>query len=321
MNRIGVLTSGGDAPGMNACIRAIVRSASAAGIEVMGIMRGYDGLISNDMSVVGPRDVSNTIQAGGSFLESSRCPEFETVEGRKQAHENMIANGIEGLIVIGGDGTFRGAEAMQEEHDVAIVGVPGTIDNDVWGSDYTIGFDSAVNCAVDAIDRIKDTARTFRRVFFIEVMGKENGYIALVSGVAGGAEGIFVPEVPDDIDAMCAHLEEGHRIGKKSAIIVVSEHRKPGYSFELADIVARKTGFETRVCVLGHLQRGGKPTAADRILASELGAQAVLALAKGQKGVMVGIVGGDVMLTPFRDTFDRKKPLNARIKALVPMLS
>lgn len=321
MKRIGVLTSGGDAPGMNACIRAVVRTAVANGIEVLGIKRGYAGLISGDTAPLSRGDVSNIIHTGGSILESSRCAEFETAEGRKQAIENLDKGKIEGLILIGGDGTFRGGALLAQESTVNILGVPGTIDNDVCGTDFTIGFDTAVNCAIDAIDRIRDTARTFRRIFFVEVMGHHTGFIALQSGVAGGVEGLIIPEAPQDIGALCSHLQEGYRLGKKSAIVVVAETRRPGYSFQLAQEVSNRTGFESRVCVLGHLQRGGRPTAADRILASELGSAAVQALANGIKGQMVGEVEGKIIYTPLRDTWEKQKELKHSLRQLVQVLS
>ncbi len=310
MKRIGLLTSGGDAPGMNACIRAAVRTAIGYGIEIVGIRRGYTGLITNEMQALTRNDISNIIHTGGSILESSRCPEFETFAGRKQAIENLVKNRIEGLILIGGDGTFRGGTRLVEECTISIIGIPGTIDNDVYGTDFTIGFDTAVNCAIEAIDRIRDTARTFERAFFVEVMGHHTGFIALQAGIAGGADSLVIPENQLNIEEICQKLQEGRRLGKKSAIVVVAETEKPGFSFQLAQTVTEKTGFETRVCVLGHVQRGGNPTVNDRILGTELGATAVQALAGGIKGHMVGIVGGTVTYTPLRDTYEKKKELN-----------
>jgi 6-phosphofructokinase 1 len=320
MKRIGILTSGGDAPGMNACIRAAVRTAASIGGEIIGIKRGYTGLITNDVLPLSRNDVSNIIHAGGSILESSRCPDFEKVEGRKRAIENLALSNIEGLILIGGDGTFRGGALLAEESAINIIGIPGTIDNDVYGTDFTIGFDTAVNCAIEAIDRIRDTARTFERVFFIEVMGHHTGHIALQSGTAGGADSLVIPENPLDVEDICQRLQEGHRLGKKSAIVVVAEAEKPGFSYQIAQEVTKSTGFESRVCVLGHVQRGGSPTAADRVLGTELGATAVQALVNGTKGKMVGVVGGNIVYTPLRDTWEKKKELNPRLKQLVQLL-
>jgi 6-phosphofructokinase 1 len=320
VNRIGILTSGGDAPGMNACIRAAVRTAIAGGVEIIGVKRGYTGLITGEMSPLTRDDVSNIIHTGGSILESSRCAEFETQEGRKKAVANLLRQKIEGLLVVGGDGTFRGGALLAEESTIAIVGVPCTIDNDVYGTDFTTGFDTAVNCAIDAIDRIRDTARTFERVFFVEVMGHHTGFIALQAGVAGGADSLVIPEDPPDTEVICRRLKEGHRLGKKSAIVVVAEAQEPGVSYRIAGEVAARTGFETRVCVLGHVQRGGSPTANDRILGSELGALAVKALLDGRKGEMVGIVGGKITYTPLKDTWEKKKELNSELRQLVKTL-
>jgi 6-phosphofructokinase 1 len=321
MEKVGVLTSGGDAPGMNAVIRAIVRTAITHGIEVIGIKRGYAGLINGEMNPLSRHDVSNIIGLGGSILESTRSAEFETPEGRKKAIANLIKNEIEGLIIIGGDGTFRGGTLLAEESELCILGVPSTIDNDVYGTDFTIGFDTAVSCAVEAIDRIRDTARTFERVFFLEVMGHHTGFIALRSAVAGGAEGLVIPEVPLNIDAICQKLKEGYQRGKKSAVVVVAEAQKPGNSFQISQEVSRKTGFEIRVCVLGHLQRGGSPTVTDRILGSDLGAAAVEALVNGIRGQIVGQVGGKLVYTPIKDTWGKKKDLNPRLEQLIDILS
>jgi 6-phosphofructokinase 1 len=320
VQKIGILTSGGDAPGMNACIRAAVRAATASGIEIMGIRRGYAGLINGDLSPLSRSDVSNIIHTGGSILESSRCADFKTVEGRKRAIENLAKSEVEGLILIGGDGTFRGGTLLAEESTINIIGVPGTIDNDVYGTDFTIGFDTAVNCAIEAIDRIRDTARTFERVFFVEVMGHHTGFIALQAGMAGGADSLVIPEDPLDVEDICQRLQEGHRLGKKSAIVVVTEAEKPGFSYQIAQEVTKRTGFESRVCVLGHVQRGGSPTASDRILGTELGTTAVQALADGRKGKMVGIVRGNITYTPLRDTWGKKKELNRRLRQLVQLL-
>ncbi|WP_126214058.1 6-phosphofructokinase, partial [Thermus scotoductus] len=275
MKRIGVFTSGGDAPGMNAAIRAVVRQAYALGLEVIGIRRGYAGMILGEMVPLGVRDVANILQRGGTVLLTARSQEFLTEEGRAKAAEKLKAAGIEGLVAIGGDGTFRGAMRLLEEHKVPVVGVPGTIDNDLYGTDYTIGFDTAVNTALEAIDRIRDTAASHERVFFIEVMGRSSGFIALDVGLAGGAEVIAVPEEPVDPKTIAEGLMESLRRGKSSSIVVVAEGAYPGGAAGLLAAIQEHVRVEARVTVLGHIQRGGSPTAKDRILASRLGAAAV----------------------------------------------
>ncbi|WP_253724416.1 6-phosphofructokinase, partial [Thermus scotoductus] len=272
MKRIGVFTSGGDAPGMNAAIRAVVRQAYALGLEVIGIRRGYAGMILGEMVPLGVRDVANILQRGGTVLLTARSQEFLTEEGRAKAAEKLKAAGIEGLVAIGGDGTFRGAMRLLEEHKVPVVGVPGTIDNDLYGTDYTIGFDTAVNTALEAIDRIRDTAASHERVFFIEVMGRSSGFIALDVGLAGGAEVIAVPEEPVDPKTIAEGLMESLRRGKSSSIVVVAEGAYPGGAAGLLAAIQEHVRVEARVTVLGHIQRGGSPTAKDRILASRLGA-------------------------------------------------
>jgi len=316
MKRIGVLTSGGDAPGMNACIRATVRTAMASGLEVVGIRRGYAGLLRGDMTLLDRRAVSNIIHLGGTILGTGRCDEFKTSEGRALAIRNIRQSGIDAIIAIGGDGTFRGGSILAEESDISIVGVPGTIDNDVYGTDYSIGFDTAVNCALQAIDRIRDTALSHERLFFIEVMGRDTGFIALESGIAGGAEELLIPEYSTSTDSFCRHLQESFRWGKKSAIVVVAEGEQPGETFRIAQAVREKTGLESRVCILGHVQRGGTPTALDRILATKLGMHAVLALQDGRSGVMVGEIKGDVTYTPLRDTWETRKPMDINLHSL-----
>ncbi|RTH04063.1 6-phosphofructokinase, partial [Thermus scotoductus] len=270
MKRIGVFTSGGDAPGMNAAIRAVVRQAYALGLEVIGIRRGYAGMILGEMVPLGVRDVANILQRGGTVLLTARSQEFLTKEGRAKAAEKLKAAGIEGLVAIGGDGTFRGAMRLLEEHKVPVVGVPGTIDNDLFGTDYTIGFDTAVNTALEAIDRIRDTAASHERVFFIEVMGRSSGFIALDVGLAGGAEVIAVPEEPVDPKTIAEGLMESLRRGKSSSIVVVAEGAYPGGAAGLLAAIQEHVRVEARVTVLGHIQRGGSPTAKDRILASRL---------------------------------------------------
>jgi 6-phosphofructokinase 1 len=320
MKRIGILTSGGDAPGMNACIRAVVRTALSSGLEIFGIRRGYCGLIAGDMAPMNRRAVSNIIHQGGTILETARAPEFKTDDGRAKAIQALKQEGIDGLILIGGDGTFRGGTLLSEESNIDIVGVPGTIDNDIYGTDYTIGFDTAINTALEAIDRIRDTARSHERLFFVEVMGHHTGFIALESGIAGGAEELFIPEVPLGVDELCSRLEKSFEQGKKSAIVVVAEADQPGDSFRIAKEVKDKAGFNSRVCVLGHIQRGGSPTARDRILASRLGVAAVQALVAGKTGCMVGEVNGEIAYTALQDTWQKHKLLNKGLQELATLL-
>lgn len=321
MKRIGVLTSGGDAPGMNACIRAIVRAALANNLEVIGVRRGYRGLIRGDICTLGRREVANIIHQGGTILGTARCEEFRTAEGRQLAIKALEQAGVDGLILIGGDGTFRGATAMSTECNIKCIGIPGTIDNDVYGTDYSIGFDSAVNCALQAIDHIRDTAQSHERLFFVEVMGHHTGFIALESGLAGGAEELLIPEIPLSLDDLCSRLDKDFRGDKKSAIVVVAEADQPGYSFQIAQQVKDRVGFDSRVCVLGHIQRGGSPTARDRVLASTLGVAAVQALLTNRNCDMVGEIGGKLAYTPLKYTWDKKKQLNTDLKRLAILLS
>jgi 6-phosphofructokinase 1 len=321
MKRIGILTSGGDAPGMNACIRAAVRAAVAADVEVLGVRRGYNGLIRNEMAMLGRESVANIIQRGGTILETSRCPEFRTPEGRARAVKVLEETGITGLLLLGGDGTFRGGTLLAKECDVSIVGVPTTIDNDVYGTDYTVGFDTAINTALEAIDRIRDTALSHERLFFVEVMGHHTGFIALESGIAGGAEELIIPEASLSSEELCAKLNEAFTAGKRSAIVVVAEAEQPGYSFQIAQEVKKRVNLESRVCILGHVQRGGSPTARDRVLASSLGAAAVDAFLSGKNGYMVGEINNQIIHTPLRETWEKKKPLSARHRELVRLLA
>jgi 6-phosphofructokinase 1 len=320
MNRIGILTSGGDAPGMNACIRAAVRTAMANNVEITGIRRGYAGLIEGDMLVLDRKSIANIIQRGGTTLETSRCPEFTTVEGRAKAIKVLEKAGIDGLVLLGGDGTFRGGALLANECNVSISGVPTTIDNDVYGTDYTVGFDTAVNTALEAIDRIRDTAVSHERLFFVEVMGHHTGFIALESGIAGGAEETIIPET-DNTDELWTRLRESFEHGKKSAIVVVAEGDQPGHTFKIAQEVKDKLKIESRVCILGHVQRGGSPTARDRVLASNLGSAAVSALLKGKSGYMVGQVKNEIVYTALADTWGKKKALNPRLEELANLLS
>jgi len=321
MKKIGILASGGDAPGMNACVRAAARAVLANGLEIFGIRWGYAGLIRGDITPLNRRAVANIIHQGGTILGTARSEEFRTKEGRAKAVEMLQDTGIEGLILIGGDGTFRGGTLLSRECGVSVVGIPATIDNDCYGTDYTIGFDTAINTALEAIDRIRDTATAHDRLFFVEVMGHHTGFIALESGIAGGVEELLIPEVPMSVDELSQRLEENFKVGKRSAIVVVAEAERPGESFRIAQEVRDRTGVESRVCILGHVQRGGAPTARDRILASRLGAAAVQALIDGMGGYMVGEINREIAYTPMKDTWEKKKSLPAGLIDLLKILS
>ena len=284
---------------MNAAIRSVVRSADARGIDVYGVERGYEGLIEGRLSFLSARRVSGILHLGGTMLGSARCERFKTVEGRADAIEHLKAQEIEGLVVIGGDGSFRGAHALSKESDVAVVGIPGTIDNDISGCDYTLGFDTAVNTALDAIDRIRDTAASHQRAFFIEVMGRSSGWIALYSAIAGGAPEVLIPERPTDIEELNKRIHEAFDMGKRYALVVVAEGDDAGGAFAVAQKCADKlTGLNHRVTTLGHVQRGGPPSMRDRILAARLGDAAVTALLDGDDRIMVGEVHRSVVRTP-----------------------
>jgi 6-phosphofructokinase 1 len=321
VRKIGVLTSGGDAPGMNACVRAVVRCAVSRKLEVVGIRRGYCGILEEDFVRLGSRSVANMIYRGGTFLETARCEEMKTEEGIRKGNEVLQREGIEGLITIGGDGTFRGAVALAEAGNVKVIGIPGTIDNDVYGTDDAIGFDTAVNTALDAIDKIRDTAGSLQRLFFVEVMGKSRGFIALEVGIAGGAEDILIPEVETKIEQLCLDIRRSFKKGKKSSIVIVAEGDEAGGAFSVAQQVWERLKLEYRVCVLGHVQRGGSPTAKDRVLASKLGAAAVTGLVKGMTGYMVGELRGRIAFTPLRETWEKKKELDSNLLRLVKVLS
>ncbi|HLY36513.1 MAG TPA: 6-phosphofructokinase [Candidatus Binatia bacterium] len=320
MRRIGLLTSGGDAPGMNAAIRAIVRHALGRSLEVVGVRRGYAGLLAGEVQPLTRAGVANIIQRGGTLLGTSRSAEFMRPEGRARAAAVLRGAGIEGLVVIGGDGTLHGATLLAEEHGVRVAGVPGTIDNDVYGTDFTIGFDTAVNTALEAIDRIRDTAASHERLFLVEVMGRTCGDIALGVGVAGGAEDVLLPESPRDLLELAAELRHSWERGKRSSIIVVSESGEQGRSFKLAEEVGRLTGLEPRVCILGHIQRGGTPMARDRILASRLGSAAVDILLDGG-GAMAAELHGAVERVPIRDSWEKRRQVPADLLALVRELA
>jgi 6-phosphofructokinase 1 len=320
IKRIGLLTSGGDAPGMNACIRAVVRTALTKGIDVMGIRRGYEGLINGDIKKMERISVSNIIHLGGTILGTSRCEEFKTKEGRKRAAENMHKYKMDALVVIGGDGSFRGAKEFSDETGIPVIGIPGSIDNDIYGTDYTIGFDTALNTALDAVDRIRDTATSHERIFYVEVMGRLSGFIALESAIAGGAETVIIPETKTNISDIAHLIEASYKKGKRSIIIIVAEGDESGNAFQIAQKVYERTKLEYRVCVLGHIQRGGRPTARDRILATKLGYYAVEGLLEGERNVMVGELKGEIAFTPLSEVISRKKVLDAKLSFLVELL-
>lgn len=319
--RIGVLTSGGDAPGMNAAIRSVVRVAAGRAFQVSGIRRGFEGLVQGELEEMTPRAVANVLQRGGTILKTSRSPEFRKPESRERARAVLEENGVSGLVAIGGDGTLHGAHELARIWSGKVVGVPATIDNDVSGSDETIGFDTALDTALDAIDKIRDTAESHERLFLVEVMGRHSGFIALGVCTAGGAEDIFIPEVATDLDACCKRLVEARKRGKVMSILIVAEGEHEGGAFALADKVKARTGFDSRVTVLGHIQRGGSPTARDRILATKLGAFAVEAISEGKSDVMVGEVAGRLVTTPLEETWTRKKALDPYLLKLIPVLA
>jgi 6-phosphofructokinase 1 len=322
MKSIGVFTSGGDAPGMNACIRSVVRNALYLGIDVYGIKYGYNGMIEGDIYKMKSYSVSNIVQRGGTILKSARSKEFMTKEGRAKAFEQLKKRGIEGLVAIGGDGTFTGANIFYEEHGIPIVGAPGTIDNDLFGSDYTIGFDTAVNTALDAIDKIRDTANSHDRVFFVEVMGRHSGYIAIHCGIGGGAELVMVPETSTTIQDVIDTLKEGRDRQKTSSIIVVAEGDEQGNAITISEKVSKVLpDLDIRVSTLGHIQRGGSPTSFDRILSSRLGMAAVEGLVNGKKNVMVGLENDKITYTSFKLAISKSKAINEELMRLVNILS
>lgn len=319
MKRIGVLTSGGDAPGMNACIRAVVRTALSKEMEILGIKRGYKGLIEGDIVKLERQSVSNIIQLGGTILHSSRSELFRTEEGRQMAFKQLEKAGIQGLIVIGGDGTFKGASVFMSEHDVPIVGIPGTIDNDLFGTDYTIGYDTAINTAMNAIDNIKDTAHSHDRLFFIEVMGRDAGFIALRTGIATGAEAVLIPETITNMEELIDTLELDKK--KNSSIVVVAEGDDAGGAFDIAKEVKSKfKHYDIRVSILGHVQRGGRPTCMERVRASRLGMEAVNTLEMGMRGVMIGQVHQDIVYTPFERAVKHHQKINPILLEMLDML-
>ncbi|HUQ65113.1 MAG TPA: 6-phosphofructokinase [Flavitalea sp.] len=322
VTKIGVLTSGGDSPGMNAATRAVVRTAIYYGLEAFGIMRGYAGMIDNDIVPLHSRSVANIIQRGGTILKTARCKEFFHPEGRKKAYDNLKKLGIDGLIIIGGDGSFKGADIFSREFDIPCIGLPGTIDKDIAGTDFTIGFDTAVNTAVEAIDKIRDTADAHDRLFIIEVMGRDAGYIALHSGIATGAENILIPERKTDVEELVHGLLEKEKRKKLVNLVVVAEGDDFGGGNEVAKIIKeRLPNADVRVCILGHIQRGGSPSCLDRLIASRMGYSAVECLMEGRHNVMVGIVNNRMSFTPLEKAVKAKQKINNEWLKIVKILA
>lgn len=322
INKIAVLTSGGDAPGMNAALRAVVRKAISEELKVYGVLRGYEGLIKGDFIPMNSKSVGNIIQLGGTILKTARSERFRTAEGRKEAYENLKNHDIDALVVIGGDGTFTGARIFIEEYNFPIVGIPGTIDNDLFGTDMTIGFDTALNTVVEAVDKIRDTAASHERIFFIEVMGRDAGFIALRSGIATGAEAVLVPEVSTDLEALHKQLTQYMAKKKTSSIIIVAEGDDAGGAFEIKEAMAKFGGeFDMKVTVLGHIQRGGSPTAYDRYLASRLGIASIDALLDDQRSVMIGMINREIVHVPFNKTIKHHKTIDQTMLDVVDVLN
>jgi len=322
LNNIGVLTSGGDSPGMNAAIRAVVRTGTFHGLGVYGIMRGYAGMIEGDIKKMDNRDVANIIQRGGTILKTARSKEFLEYTGREKAYNNLKKLGIDGLVIIGGDGSFNGAQQFSNDFDIPCIGLPGTIDKDIAGSDTTIGFDTAVNTAVQAIDKIRDTMDAHDRLFIVEVMGRDAGYIALHSGIATGAENILIPETETDMEDMICSLTEKERRKKLVNLVVVAEGGVLGGAYKVAEIIKdRIPTADIRVCVLGHIQRGGSPTCQDRLIASHMGYYAVESLLIGRKNVMVGVVNNKIYYTPLDKAVKEKQRIGQEWMKIVKILA
>ena len=319
---IGVLTSGGDAPGMNACIRAVTRSAIYNGLKVMGIYRGFEGLIHGEISELTTESVSNTIQRGGTFLKTARSQDFKTPEGRKIAYDNLVKYGIDALIVIGGNGSLTGAQILAQEYDFPIIGLPGTIDNDLYGTDSTIGYDTALNTIVECVDKIRDTATSHDRIFFVEVMGRDAGFLAQNSAIASGAEAAIIPEDQTDVDQLEQFISRGFRKSKNSSIVIVSESPKDGGAMYYANRVRNEyPQYDVMVSILGHLQRGGTPSAFDRILASRLGYASIEAIKEGQRNVLVGIHNDEVVYVPIDRAIKKDKPIDHELINILAVLS
>ena len=319
---IGILTSGGDAPGMNAAIRSVTRSAIFGGFKVKGIYRGYKGLIDDDIVEFKTQNVSNIIQQGGTILKTARCKEFTTIEGRQRAYEVIKRHGIDALVVIGGDGSLTGARQFASDFDFPIIGLPGTIDNDLYGTDHTIGYDTALNTIMWCVDRIRDTATSHERLFFIEVMGRNAGFLALNGAIATGAEAAIIPEISTEVDQLAELIQNGFRKSKNSSIVLVAESPITGGAMGLAERVRKEyPEYDVRVTILGHLQRGGSPSARDRILASRVGVGAIQALVQGQRNVMVGVRNNEVVYVPFVDAVGRRKLIDKQLIRVLDELS
>ena len=323
IKKIGFLTSGGDSPGMNAAIRSVVRSCSYYKVDCFGIHQGYQGLINNEMNKMNARSVNNIINKGGTILKSARSLEFRTKAGRKKAFENLIKSKIDSLIVIGGDGSFTGAMIFEDEFKIPIIGIPGTIDNDIYGTNYTIGYDTAINTVIDAIDKIRDTASSHNRLFFVEVMGRDAGHIALNAGIGAGAEEILIPEENLGLDRLLESLKRSEKSGKSSSIVVVAEGEKSGKNvYEIAAYVEKNLPYyEVRVSVLGHMQRGGTPTCFDRVLASRMGVYAVEKLISGNSNAMVGVIDEKMMLIPLKNAIKKNSKIDKNLIKVSDILS
>ncbi|MFW5996178.1 MAG: 6-phosphofructokinase [Halanaerobiaceae bacterium] len=331
MEKIALLTSGGDAPGMNAAIRAVVRSALYEDIEVLGVKRGYYGLMHGDFEKMDRSSVADIIHRGGTILLSARCDEFKTTEGKQKALENMKKQGVDGLIVIGGDGTLRGAQEINEELFIPTIGIPGTIDNDLGGTDYTIGFDTAMNTILDAVNNIRDTATSHERTFVVETMGRKTGVLTLMSGLAGGADSILIPEIDFDVENVCDKIEDGYAKGKLHSIVFVAEGIGESFktnrdvneskAFALGEVIKERTEMDVRVIILGHLQRGGRPTAKDRIIASQMGAKAVKLLQEGEKDKMVSFRDNEITTCSTEEAIHGKREIDREIYDLAYILS
>ncbi len=323
IKKIGVLTSGGDSPGMNAAIRSVVRTCAYHNIECIGIYRGYQGMIEGDFKEMGPRSVNNIVNKGGTILKSARSKDFMTIEGRKKAHEHLVNNQIDAIVVIGGDGTFTGAEVFNKEYNFPVMGIPGTIDNDIFGTSHTLGYDTALNTVVEVIDKIRDTASSHNRLFFVEVMGRDAGHIALNAGIGAGAEEILIPEEDLGLDRLLESLIKSKASGKSSSIVVVAEGDKMGKNvFELKDYVEEHLPeYDVRVSVLGHMQRGGAPSCYDRVLASRLGVKAVESLLDGKSNFMVGVMQDQITLTPLDQAIKGHYPIDEELLRVSDIMS
>ena len=323
VKRIGVLTSGGDAPGMNAAVRAVVRTAAFLKLESVAIYQGYQGLIDDKTQIMNPRSVNNIINKGGTILKSARCSEFHSIEGRKKAFETIKKHRIDSLIIIGGDGSFTGAMIFQSEFKIPVIGIPGTIDNDIFGTSHTIGYDTALNTVIDAIDKIRDTAISHNRLFFVEVMGRDAGHIALNTGIGAGAEEILIPEENMGLERLLESLSRSEKSGKSSSIVVIAEGDKTGKNvFDIAEYIEKNMpNYDVRVSVLGHMQRGGRPTCFDRVLASRMGVKAVESLYEGKSNVMVGLKEDEIILTPLEKAIKGKSEINKDLVRVSDILS